>query len=223
MEITNGIHQFSGVSNSYIVSNKEIFLVDTGMPGKSNEIIDYVKNDLKHDPEDIKTIVITHHHFDHTGNLDKLKKITGAKVAIHSADADYISGEKSQHGSLFMIPVVMFMKIIYRSKPINADILLEDGDQIGDYWVIHTPGHTSGSICLYNPVSKVIFVGDNLMYSNNKIEGPRVLHEPEQYKKSMKKLGDLDIDVILTGHGQPITSEANNKLNTFLKELNEQN
>ena len=219
MEVTKGIHQFSGISNSYVVSNNEIFLVDTGMPGKSGEIIDYVKNELRHDPNDIKTIVVTHHHYDHTGNLDKLKKITGAKVAIHSADADYISGEKSQHGSLFMIPIVIFMKIIYRSKPVKADILLKDGDQIGDYRVIHTPGHTSGSICLYNPNNKVIFVGDNLMYSNNKIEGPKILHEPEKYKNSMEKLRDLDIDVILTGHGQPITSEAKNKIETFLEEI----
>ena len=219
MEVIKGIHQFSGVSNSYIVSNNEIFLVDTGMPGKSGEIIDYVKNELKRDPNEIKTIVVTHHHYDHTGNLDKLKNITGAKVAIHSADADYISGKKSQHGSLFMIPIVIFMKIIYRSKPVKADILLQDGDQIGDYRVIHTPGHTSGSICLYNPDNKVIFVGDNLMYSNNKIEGPRILHEPEKYKNSMEKLRNLDIDVILTGHGEPITSEANNKLETFLEEI----
>ena len=161
MEVTKGIHQFSGVSNSYIVSNKEILLVDTGMPGKSGEIIDYIKNELNRDPHDIKTIVVTHHHFDHTGSLDKLKEISGAKVAIHSADADYISGEKTQHGSLFMIPVDTFMKIIYRSRPVKADILLEDGGKIGDYQVIHTPGHTSGSICLYNPNNKVLFVGDN--------------------------------------------------------------
>ena len=219
MEVTKGIHQFSGVSNSYIVSNNELLLVDTGMPGKSGEIIDYIKNELKRDPTDIKTIVITHHHFDHTGSLDKLKEITGAKVAIHSADADYISGEKTQHGSLFMIPVVMFMKIIYRSRPVKADIFLEDGDEIGDYRVIHTPGHTSGSICLYNPNNKVLFVGDNLMCSNNKIEGPRILHEPEKYKKSIEKLKNLDINIILTGHGQAITSEANTKLETFLNEL----
>ncbi len=219
MEVTKGIHQFSGVSNSYIVSNNELLLVDTGMPGKSNEIIDYVKNDLKRDPHDIKTIVITHHHFDHTGSLDKLKEITDAKVAIHSADADYISGEKTQHGSLFMVPIVIFMKILYRSRPVKADIILEDGDQIGDYRVIHTPGHTSGSICLYNPNNKVLFVGDNLMYSKNVIEGPRVLHEPQEFKKSIEKLTNLDVDIILTGHGPAITSEANNKLEAFLKEL----
>jgi glyoxylase-like metal-dependent hydrolase (beta-lactamase superfamily II) len=102
MEVANGICEFKGVSNCYIVLNNEIFLVDTGIPGRSNEIINYMEKNLKRDPKDIKTIMITHHHFDHTGSLDKLKRITGAKVAIHSDDAEYISGEKVQTGSLLM-------------------------------------------------------------------------------------------------------------------------
>ena len=218
MEVVNGIYQFSGVSNCYIVIDKEIFLVDTGMPGRSNEIIKYLTKDLKRSPEDVKTIVITHHHFDHTGSLDKLQTITGAKIAVHSADADYLSGEKSQAGSAFMVPLVILMKLIYRIKPVKADIILKNGDIIGDYEVIHTPGHTPGSICLYNPNNKVIFVGDNLTYSKGKIRGPssRLIPEPEQYKKSMKKLGDLDIEVILTGHGPAVTSDANKKLTEFL-------
>jgi len=218
MEVVKGIYQFSGVSNCYLVFNKEIFLVDTGMPGRSNEIIKFLTKDTKRSPEDLKTIVITHHHFDHTGSLDKIKSITGAKIAVHSADADYLSGEKSQQGSAFMVPLVVLMKLIYRIKPVNADIILKNGDLIGDYEVIHTPGHTPGSICLYNPNNKVIFVGDNLTYSKGKIRGPssRLIPEPEQYKKSMKKLGDLDIEVILTGHGPAVTSDANKKLTEFL-------
>lgn len=218
MEIVKGIYEFSGVSNCYMVFNKEIFLVDTGMPGRSNEIINYLEKNLKRNPEDVKTIVITHHHFDHTGSLDKLKKITGAKVAVHSVDAEYLSGEKSQAGSAFMVPLVMLMKLIYKIQPVKADIILKDGDLIGDYEVIHTPGHTPGSICLYNPDNKVIFVGDNLNYSKGKIRGPssRLLPKPEQFKESMKKLGDLDIEVILTGHGPPVITDANKKLGEFL-------
>jgi hydroxyacylglutathione hydrolase len=221
MEVVNGIYNFRGISNCYMVSNNEIFLVDTGMPGKSNEIVDYLKNNLKAKPQDIETIVITHHHFDHTGSLDKLKKLTNAKVAVHSADAEYLSGEKNQAGSVLMVPLVKLMNLIYRIQPVKADILLKEGDQIGDYRVIHTPGHTPGSICLYNPKNKVIFVGDNLQYSKGKIKSPssRLIPEPELYKESMKKLGDLDIEVILTGHGPPVKSDANKKLKEFITNL----
>ena len=111
--------------------------------------------------------------------------------------------------------------IVFAVKPVNADIILKNGDLIGDYEVIHTPGHTPGSICLYNPDNKVIFVGDNLNYSKGKIRGPssRLLPEPDQYKKSMKKLGDLDIEVILPGHGPAVTADANKKLAEFLDQI----
>ena len=100
-----------------------------------------------------------------------------------------------------MRPLVRIMKFIYQTQPVKADIILEEGDEISDYQVIHTPGHTPGSICLYNPDNKVIFVGDNLNYSKDKIEGPRILEDPEEFKKSIKKLGKLDIEVIVAVTG----------------------
>jgi hydroxyacylglutathione hydrolase len=222
MEVFPGIHEInSRVSNCYLVVGDEIMLIDTGMPGNSSKIIGYLENALKRNSKDIKTIVITHYHFDHVGSLDKVKKITGAKVAVHSADSDYLSGNKSQKGPAFMRAMVNMMKLIYRTEPVEAEILLEDGDHIGEYQVIHTPGHTPGSICLYNPYNRVIFVGDNLRYSKGKIEGPnnRLLPELEQYKESMKKLANLDVEVILSGHSPPVTSNATLKLEEFLTNL----
>jgi glyoxylase-like metal-dependent hydrolase (beta-lactamase superfamily II) len=222
MEVFPGIHEIkTRASNCYLVVGDDVMLIDTGMPGNSSKIIDYLQNTLKRNPQDIKTIIITHHHFDHVGSLDKIKKITGAKVAIHLADANYVSGNENQTGPVFMIAMVNLMKFIYRTEAVEADILLEDGDQIGDYQVIHTPGHTPGSICLYNPQNKVIFVGDNLRYSKGKINGPspRLLPEPEEFKESIKKLSCLDIDVILSGHSPPVTFDAALKLEEYLKNL----
>jgi hydroxyacylglutathione hydrolase len=216
MEVVKGIHEFSGVSNCYLVEENGIFLVDTGMPGNSSKIIKYLERNLKHESEDIETIVVTHHHFDHIGSLDRLKMITKAKIAVHSADAPYLSGEKTQTGSALMKPMIKIMKYIYNTHPVKADILLEEGDQINGYQVIHTPGHTPGSICLYNPDEKVLFVGDNLHYSKGKLEKPKIMHEPEKFKESIKKLGNLDIEVILTGHGKPVKFNANTMLKEFL-------
>ena len=117
--------------------------------------------------------------------------------------------------------MVNLMKLIYRTEAVEADILLEDGDQIGVYQVIHIPGHTPGSICLYNPQNKVIFVGDNLRYSKGKIKGPspRLLPEPGKFKESIKKLANLNIEVILSGHSPPVTSNAALKLGEYLNNL----
>jgi hydroxyacylglutathione hydrolase len=198
------------------------FLVDTGMPGKTKELEKELKQ-LGIDPDEILTIVITHHHFDHTGSLDKMKKFTNARVAVHMDDSKYVSGEEKQPGPLFMKPFIALISLIYNIKPVTPDILLKEGDNIGDYDVIHTPGHTPGSICLYNPLNKTCFVGDNLRYSDGKLESPtgRLLPDSENYKLSMKKLGDLDIETILTGHGEPVTENANKLLDEFIKELTE--
>jgi glyoxylase-like metal-dependent hydrolase (beta-lactamase superfamily II) len=166
--------------------------------------------------------VITHHHFDHTGSLDKLKILSGAQVAAHSADAPYISENKKPVEMGFMRYMVNLIKFIYRTKPVEIDILLNDGDVINGYQVIQSPGHTPGSICLYNPQNKVLIVGDNLGYSKDKIVSPpaNLLPEPEKYKKSMKKLENLDVEVILSGHSPPVTNEATSKLDEYLKDIN---
>jgi hydroxyacylglutathione hydrolase len=222
MEVIPGIHEIdTRVAKSYMIVEDQLTLIDTGMPGSTGKVVDYVKNVLKRDPVDIKTIIITHHHFDHVGSLYKLKNLTGAKVAIHVDDADYISGKKKQDGPAFLNAMVKLIQFIYRSKPVEPDIILKDGNLIGEYRVIHTPGHTPGSICLYNPKNKAIFVGDNLRYVEGKIEGPgaRLLPEPEKYKESMEKLADLNIEVILCGHSRPITSNASQLFKEYLKTL----
>ncbi len=222
MEVIPGIHEIdTRVALSYLVVGDQLTLIDTGMAGSAKKILGYVKNVLKRDNTDIKTIIITHHHFDHVGSLDKLKNLTGAKIAIHKDDADYISGKKSDNGSTLVNVFVKLFKIIYRYKPVEPDIILEDGDQMGEYQVIHTPGHTPGSICLYNHHNKAIFVGDNLKYIDGKIEGPgdRLLPEPNKYKESMEKLANLDIEVIFCGHTRPITSHASELLTEYVKTL----
>jgi len=223
MEVFPGIHELRGrIVNCYLVIQKDdIILIDTGLPGNSSKITKYVENNLMHSIQDIKTIIITHQHMDHVGSLSKMKEITKAKVAIHPADADYIRGKQTHAGPIFSNIMVKLIQFIYQTKPVEPDILLNDGDLIGGYRVIHTPGHTPGSICLYNPDNKAIFVGDNLQYKERKLQSPgkRLIPEPEKYKESMKKLLDVDIEVILTGHTAPVTSNGGKLLKEFVEKL----
>lgn len=224
MEIIPGIHELRGrIVNCYlVVINEDIILIDTGLPGNSSKITKYVENILKQTPQDIKTIIITHNHFDHVGSLSKMKEITGAQVAIHTADADYIRGKEKHAGGTFMNIIIKLLKTIYRTKPLEPEILVKDGDIIGEYQVIHTPGHSPGSICLYNQYKRVIFVGDNLQYVDGKLKSPgeRLILEPEKYEASMKKLLDFDFEIILTGHTAPVLSGGRELLEDFIKDFN---
>lgn len=219
-EVNTGIYQFKGVSNFYLVLGSESFVVDTGLPGKAGKLKNCLKS-LGKDPKDIGVIILTHHHFDHTGSLNKIEKLTGARIAAHRDDWPYISGEKNYEGPFFMKPLTKLMNLIYNVKPVKTDMILTDGDKIGDYNVIHTPGHTPGSVCLYNPINKVLFVGDNMSFSKGILNPPsgRLLPDPVNYKKSMEKLGKLDVETILTGHGGPVTKDANRLIHELLATL----
>lgn len=97
MEIMSGIHQVDGVNgNSYIVAREVLTIIDTGLPGSSAKIINYITGDLRRNPSEISTIVLTHAHVDHVGSITKMKQAApGAKVAVHTAEAAYIRGEIS--------------------------------------------------------------------------------------------------------------------------------
>jgi predicted RNase H-like HicB family nuclease len=96
MEILPNFHQVDGVNeNCYLVVRENgLALVDTGLPGNKNTIERYVRDQLRRSLSDIHTIVLSHFHLDHIGNLSSLQAASGATVAIHEADAPYFTGEK---------------------------------------------------------------------------------------------------------------------------------
>ncbi len=222
MEIVPGIHQVDGVNgNCFIIVRDDLTLIDTGMPKNSAKIVKYIQDILKREPTDIKTIVLTHFHIDHVGNASDLKKRSGAKVAIHEADADYVAGRKTPpvpRGVMGMI-VKVLIPLLFGSRPVEPDIKLNDGDIIAGLTTIHTPGHTPGSICLFDPASKILFAGDLVRFNGSKIEmGPLPL-DTREIQQSINKIAALDFDIMLSGHGIPLRPDASAKVGEFATSL----
>jgi len=221
MEIISGIHQVDGVNaNCYVVVGEGLVLIDTGLPNNRKRIETYIRDTLKRNPADLETIILTHFHIDHIGNVAELKNISGAKVAVHKDDADYIVGKKSMprpkgvRGFFFKV-ISSFFKVKY----IYPDLLLKDNDLIEGLLCIHTPGHTPGSICLYDSNRKILFVGDILRFMDGKLEGPpaQFTMNINEAKKSIKKISTLEFDTMLSGHGEPLMSGASFKVREFCK------
>jgi len=235
MELSPRIHQITTVrgANTYVVidetfaklqGNLHLTLIDTGMPGNAAKIVDYLKSLSKVQTVNC-TIVLTHPDIDHAGSVAELQERLGnVKVAIHEADAPRLAGEKPPKevpgilGVLFKI-----MSPFMRLKPVKPDILLRDGDTIDGLDVIHTPGHTKGSICLYSETLKAIFVGDALRTNkdrNLKPSSAAMSLNVEEAKKSIRKLVSYDFELLLPGHGPPILTDASKKLKELATSLN---
>ena len=224
MEIVPGIHQIDGINgNCYVIGGDGLTLIDTGLPHGSAKILAYLRDVLQKNPSDIKTIILTHFHIDHTGNGVELKKASGAKVAIHEADADFVSGKKTGPSLKGVKGLVIHVlgRLFFRSPSFQPDILLKEGDTIAGLSCIHTPGHTPGSICLLDPGRKVLFCGDLLRYNGVKLEGPPPQFTPDMggAMQSVKKIAALDFEILLSGHGVPLRAGASEKVRELARSI----
>jgi glyoxylase-like metal-dependent hydrolase (beta-lactamase superfamily II) len=223
MEIVPGIHWIEGITaQCYIVVDKELTLIDTGMPHKTKKILRYITNELQRTPSDLKTILLTHCDIDHIGNALELRNITGAKIAAHSQDAEVIAGKKIRATPKSGMRILFkILGSLMRVKPFQVDILINEGDNLSGLRVLHMPGHTIGSIALYDSKRKVLFIGDTLGYRGGVVQSPSksVTMDMKQAYRSIEKLKDLDFTVMLSGHGEPLKSNASDKVAEFINQI----
>ena len=192
-------------------------IVDTGMPGSGRKIVEYVRS-LGSDPSEIDYILLTHPDIDHSGGVAELKEegAMNAKVAIHDADAPRLAGEKKLkevRGAAGVV-VGVFSGLMH-FRPVRPDVILKDGMEIGGMVVIHTPGHTEGSVCFHDSANRALFVGDAMMTSSDggaKLPPKSMTVDMNKAKESVRRLLSLDFDLLLAGHGAPITKGGSKKV-----------
>ena len=167
-------------ANSYVVGN---ILVDAGVMPMA--VAPY--------KEQIETIVLTHCHFDHIARVKEIAHMCKAKVAIHKADARGLVDDVHS----------LSMHFGARSPGILPDITLAEGDTIGDFVVLHTPGHTPGCICLYSEKDRLLFCGDTVFADGyfGRYDFPG--GSRAELARSLERLSALDVEGLFAGHGEP--------------------
>jgi glyoxylase-like metal-dependent hydrolase (beta-lactamase superfamily II) len=143
----------------------------------------------------IETIVITHAHYDHIAHVREIARLCGgAVVCIHEADAPGLVDDTRS----------LAMAFGARSPGIVPDTLLSDGDLVGSLRVIHTPGHTPGGICLYDPATKVLFSGDTVFTGGSFGRYDFPGGDRRMLAASIERLAALDVEGLYPGHGEPV-------------------
>lgn len=179
------------ITNCYLISSdKAAVVIDPGY--NSCEVLNFLRaNEHKQ-----RIILLTHRHYDHIGGAEALRKQTKTKIAIGFKDADALLSSAATLSDRFNAYV----------NPFSADILLLPNQiiEIGDLEikVIHTPGHTVGSVCYY--IGNKLFCGDTLFK-----DMAAILTFPtgnkRDYLKTVEVLKGLDENtVVFPGHGETV-------------------
>ncbi|MFC1920414.1 MBL fold metallo-hydrolase [Chloroflexota bacterium] len=212
--------------NVILIVEEEITLVDTGLKGSSPQIIDFI-NQLGRSPEEISLIILTHNHPDHIGGLEELRQFTPTKIAIHKADNDTGSGRPNPGGFGRIFPLRVLISVVHSAFATrfgDANIELSGGEilkPLGGLEVIHTPGHTPGSISLYSAKNRLMIVGDAIRNRKRALQLPpkMISTDVKEAVDSIRKIASLDFNILCTGHGRPLLNDAHDTVQALVDSL----
>lgn len=156
----------------------------------------------------IKRIVITHAHPDHAGAAGAVASASGALVMAHEDEVPFLTGQRSmadEQGYWLSRAVLGGAKLVgmLDSPPVDPVVHLKHGEMVENLRVIHTPGHTPGSISLWSEKEKAIFCGDNLIYSFRllRVGLPWFTLDHSRQNSSLREYAQLSARLLLSGHG----------------------
>src|SRR5688500_16181391 len=165
-------------------------LVDSGVPRSTDTVVLPALNLLGIAPRDLAVCVNTHNHHDHAGSNIQLRAATGCQIWIHEDDAAGLT-----KGSTFGEE---------RIESHTADRLLTEGETLSlagrNYEVVHIPGHSPGSIGLYDRDRTLFFCGDALQAQGTMTQGIAGAGDREAYLSSLEKVGRLEIEHLMAAH-----------------------
>lgn len=227
-QIVPGVYLIEGLrgnsANVYLLaSGEELTLVDSGLPGAADQIAAQLE-EKDYPLSNLQAIVLTHSHGDHTGGAAELVLRSGAQIMAYQDEVPYIERTAPlPFGSLLKrLSNWLGDRLLFKRAPCKVGRALQDGDVIealGGLQVIHTPGHTPGSIALYQPERRILFCGD-VLFNKNPLTGKEGLRlspslftlDVAQMRESACKLAALPVDVLCCGHGEPILEGAEGRM-----------
>jgi glyoxylase-like metal-dependent hydrolase (beta-lactamase superfamily II) len=227
-----------GRVNCYLIEDEPLTLVDTGPnSGKALDELTARLAERGHVLADLELIVVTHQHIDHLGLVEILVEHSGAEVAALGAAAERLASfdEDAERDDAFAVEVMLrngipedvtvALRSVSRSfrgwgshvavtQPLEDGGVLELGDRRLE--VLHRPGHSPSDTVFWDEERKILIAADHLLpkiSSNPLITRPldgseRRTQALVTYIESLKKTREMPAEIVLPGHGEPITDHA---------------
>jgi hydroxyacylglutathione hydrolase len=208
MKVRDGVYWYKehGLfdANTFVLQDELTVLIDPGLETYLDPRLKAMQDDGIA-PNDIDVIAITHLHPDHCGAVAALQEISGAKVALHPLQKEYL--EVMDEGSRDTLGVGI-------TKKFSADIMLKDRLNLGktDLEIVPTPGHSPASICFYSADKKMLICGD-LVFEQGVGRTDLPFGNMEELKRSIDTVSTFETELLLPGHGPIIEGQNNIKRN----------
>lgn len=215
--LAEGVYRLesTGFVNAYlIVGDRDLTLVDAGPARRLPGLVAELKAN-GYSFNDVGRVVVTHAHADHAGGLRPLLDLRPVKVFAHPAEAPVLARKEPAPpisaplgGALYSV----FDWVLGRG-PVDSVLPADSGTPVRglpQWQVLHTPGHTPGSISLYEPVRQILLCGDALAVSGGRVRAvPDWLHhDPALARRTVAMLGKMDVDILGCGHGDEVRGGA---------------
>jgi glyoxylase-like metal-dependent hydrolase (beta-lactamase superfamily II) len=196
---------------AYLIAEETLTLIDAGLRGSSTAI-DRAIAAIGRSPSELRRVICTHGHFDHAGGAAEIAARDGVEVLIHGDD---LANLPTTLANVVRQPSRRLFVAL--TPPVPQAKELRDGDVLpvlGGLRVVHVPGHTPGSICLYAPGPRLLFVGDALQARLGRVGFASRLYSDDWLgaRASVKRLAELDVETIVFSHYPPWQDNANGLL-----------
>jgi len=200
MKLAEGLYSYEGDGfdpklllpdcNTYILKDKLTVLVDAGLKVFLLDLVKEMRKDGM-DPKDVDIITNTHFHIDHYQANEGFRKFSGAKFMIYDKAKKYL-------------PNGLKTTMVFNEKLKLNNTSLE---------ILHTPGHTPESICIYWPDKKALICGDLIFLHG--VGRTDLGGDPGLLRQSIMHVSKLDVEILLPGHGEIIRGEESVAANFY--------
>jgi glyoxylase-like metal-dependent hydrolase (beta-lactamase superfamily II) len=164
---------------------------------------------------ELSMLALTHVHPDHQGVAKDFCEARGVPLACHAEDVDAMEGRRPVQEASADNPVNRLIASVWQGPPHKVDRVLEEGDEVAGFRIVHTPGHSRGHVLFFRESDRVVICGDvirNMSYATGlpgiKEPPPLFTYDMEENRRSIRKLAELNPALILPGHGPAVTDMA---------------